>query len=324
MRGRRPAALCVALAALTGCATVRPPAAPSRVVQPLPAEIAQYYSYPERPHDVTKTLTREHRRWREFLVRFPLSAQGFEPTEPVVEFEWFESTRPGKRPGIAFHPILGGDYPLERGICRYFAKHGFHVAMIHRKTLKISPEHEPERLEVLLRQGVIRIRQVLDWMEEQPNVDATRLAGYGISMGGIATVIAAAVDPRLRCHVAALPGGSIADILATSHDPLLIKPMRRYLERRHMTKAELDAVLRRVVKTDPVLLAPYVDASHLLLFIALADRTIGRANALRLRAALGRPETVFMPFGHYTSYLALPYMKRRSRLFLQRCLAPEK
>jgi hypothetical protein len=58
-----------------------------------------------------------------------------------VEVEWFESTEPGRRPAILFNPILGGDYPLERGICRFLASHGFHVAMVRRKTLKISPEH---------------------------------------------------------------------------------------------------------------------------------------------------------------------------------------
>ena len=86
---------------------------------------------------------------REFAVQFPLSAEGFEPTEPVVEFEWFESTQPGRRPAILFNPILGGDYPLERGVCRFLARHGFHVAMVYRKTLKIAPEHPVDRIELL-------------------------------------------------------------------------------------------------------------------------------------------------------------------------------
>src|SRR3989338_636673 len=83
---------------------------------PLPANLAAYYDYPHHTHQATLQLLANHPRFREQLVRFPLSVRGFEPTEPVVEFEWFESTLPGRRAAILFNPILGGDYPLERGI----------------------------------------------------------------------------------------------------------------------------------------------------------------------------------------------------------------
>ncbi|MBI4343160.1 MAG: hypothetical protein HY599_07315, partial [Candidatus Omnitrophica bacterium] len=171
-----------------GCASVpRRSAYPSP--QPLPGEIAAYYAYPDHHPSATVQLVRTQPRVREFLVRFPLSVSGFEPTEPMVEFEWFESSQPGRRPAILFNPILGGDYPLERGMCRHFARYGYHVALVHRKTLKISPEHPVDRIELLLRQGVLRIRQVVDWMAVQERVDADRMGGFGISMGGIAGVI---------------------------------------------------------------------------------------------------------------------------------------
>lgn len=318
---RAPLALaCWLLAGSAGCAY-----APLRAgypgPQPLPAALAAYYAYPERPSHVTVQPIRQHQRHAESLVQFPLSASGFEPTEPVVEFEWFESQEPGRRPAILFNPILGGDYPLERGICRTFARHGFHVALVHRKTLKISPEHDISRLELLLRQGVIRIRQVVDWMEAHPRVDAGRMGSFGISMGGIAGVLAAAVEPRLRVHVVALAGGGIPDILITSQDSLLTKPRSRYLQRNRMDLSTLEALLRQHVKTDPIAVAPYVDASRLLTFVALSDRTIGRANALRLWRALGRPTVVFMPVGHYTAYLTLPFLKHASLRFFQRAFS---
>ncbi|MCH6551683.1 MAG: hypothetical protein IH804_06685, partial [Planctomycetes bacterium] len=40
---------------------------------------------------------------------------------------------------------MGGDYPLERSVSRGLARQGFHVALVHRKTLKISPEHDLAR-----------------------------------------------------------------------------------------------------------------------------------------------------------------------------------
>ncbi len=291
--------------------------------EPLPAEIAAYYSYPKQPHEATVTVIREHRRFRLYLVRFPLSTSGFEPTEPVVEFEWYESNAPGpharagRRPAILFNPILGGDYPLERGICRYFASHGFHVALVHRKTLKVSPEHPVGHLELLLRQGMLRICQVVDWMEANERVDSARMGSFGISMGGIAGVIAAAVEPRLRAHFVALAGGSIPDILMTSRDRLLTKPIEKYLVRNRLDRVAFERQLREAIVTDPIRLAPSVDASRLQMLIALLDRTIGRANALRLWHALGEPPATFIPLGHYTSYLALPYLKYASLRFFR-------
>lgn len=302
-----------------GCAYLpqRTPLAP----QPLPAELAVYYDYPAKPSQATTKLVRERPAYREWLVSFPLSAAGFEPTEPVVEFEWFESTRPGRRPAILFNPILGGDYPLERGICRFFARRGFHVALVHRKTLKVSPEHPVSRLEVLLRQGVIRIRQIVDWMAAQERVDPERMADFGVSMGGMASVMAVAVEPRLKAHVVVMAGGSLADILMTSRDTLLTKPRQRYLQARGMDLATLRRQLEQEVKTDPLHLAPYADGRRMLLFISLLDRTVGTRNELRLRRALGRPATQFLCAGHYTAYLLLPYLKYASLRFLTRELA---
>ena len=124
------------------------------------------------------------------------------------------------------------------------------------------------------------------------------MGSFGISMGGVASVIAAAIEPRLKVHVAVLPGGSIADILITSKDRLLTKPRNRYLKENDMELDTMERLLREFITTDPVRLAPYVDPSSLLLFIAQFDRTIGRANSIRLRRALGYPTTVFLPTGH--------------------------
>jgi len=178
-------------------------------------------------------------------------------------------------------------------------------------------------LERLLRQGLIRIRQVVDWMAAQERVDAERMGSFGISMGGIASVMAAAVEPRLRAHVVALAGGGIPDILLTSRDRLLTGPRARYLAHHQMDLPTLERLLREHVDTDPVRLAPYADAGEILMFIALADGTIGRANALRLWRALGRPRVVFLPLGHYTAYLTLPYLKCTGLRFLRERLVAD-
>ena len=71
-----------------------------------------------------------------------------------------------------------------------------------------------------------------------------------------------------------------------------------------------------VITVDMVLMG----AGALLLFLAQFDRTIGRANSIRLRRALGHPTTVFLPTGHYTSYLLLPYIQYESVRFFKKRL----
>ncbi|MBI4341778.1 MAG: prolyl oligopeptidase family serine peptidase, partial [Candidatus Omnitrophica bacterium] len=156
---------------------------------------------------------------------------------------------------------------------------------------------------------------VVDWMAVQERVDADRMGGFGISMGGIAGVITAAVEPRLRVHVAVLAGGGIPDVLISTKDRLLTKPRAKYLARNQMDLKTLEQQLRQRVKTDPLLLAPYVDPDRLFMVIALADRTIGRANSLRLWRALQKPQAVFLPLGHYTAYFSLPFLKYQSLRF---------
>ncbi len=306
----------VLLTAGSGCAHV-PLDAHYRGARPLPPDVADYYTVPGEPPAAEAEWIEERGAYRRGLVRFPLRAADFEPTEPAVEIEWFESRRPGRRPALLFSPILGGDYPLERGLCRFFAARGFHVALVHRKTLKISPEHGAERIELLLRQSIVRNRQIVDWMSRYPRVDADRLGGFGISMGGMADVITAAVDPRLKAHVVVLAGGSLADILRDSRDRLITKPRARYLAAHSMDLETMHRVLSDEIRTDPLRFAPYVDARRLLMFIALNDPTIGRANALRLWRAVGKPQAIFVPVGHYTSYLYVPYLKYASLRFLR-------
>ena len=285
----------------------------------LPAQVSAYYDYPAQSLKAytVSFLLKQNDGIRERLIRLPLIAPDFNPTEPVVEFEWFESGLPGKRPAIVFNPILGGDYYLERGLCRFFAEQGFHVALIHRKTLKVSPEHPVERLELLLRQGVLRIRQVVDWMSAQEAVDANRLGSFGISMGGIAGAVTAAVEPRLQAHVIALAGGPIADILMDSKDPMLTKARRRYLEQNRISAETLKARLQAAIRTDPIQLASYSDARDIFMFIALFDRTIGRSHSITLRDALGEPDVIYLPTGHYSAFIFLPLVKRESLRFFR-------
>ena len=307
-----PTAYCLLLiAAVTaGCASLplrtgADPSAPSFATDP-------YYSYAPRAVRATQTLLRTTRRFRQWQVTFP-SAQPVLAEQETVTCEWFEPTRPGRHPAILVYPILGGDYPIERGCAEYFARHGWHAVLIHREKYKFTRERGIDYLEGLFRQGILKGRQVVDWLTQQPGVDAAHLGGFGISMGGIQAVITAACEPRLTAHVICLAGGPVAELLTVTRDRVVARPRARYLEETGHDLAWLRAETARALRSDPVALAPAVRTSQVLCMTAAFDRTIPRHLSRRLWEALGRPRRLTVPFGHYTSILAMPYIRWRAR-----------
>ena len=59
------------------------------------------------------------------------------------------------------------------------------------------------------------------------------------------------------------------------------------------------------------------------MFLALFDRVIQLRYGLALRRSLGNPKTLFVPLGHYTTLLAMPFLKRRAlEFFNERLRAP--
>lgn len=298
--------------------------APSVVRAPaaLPTETAAYYAYPPQAINPSYELVREQEGYRVQLVRWPLA---MEPPatgdDATIEVEWYASTQPGQRAALLVLPILGGDYPIERSFCRFFAARGLHCALVHRRTIKFTATESPEDFEALLRVAVIKNRQVLDWMETQPGVDATRLGVFGISMGALTGVMTAAVEPRLQALVAGLAGGSLADILCDTRDGMLTQPRDRYLATHAITREELHRRLTAALRTDPLRLAPHVDAARTFVIMARFDRTIRPRYGRQLWEALGRPARAVLPTGHYAALLATPYVQTRALRFYRRALA---
>ncbi len=70
-----------------------------------------------------------------------------------------------------------------------------------------------ERSMLAMRQGVCDVRRAVSWLNSRPDVDGTRLAVAGISLGGIVASVAAAVDPAIQHGAFLLAGGDLSVIL---------------------------------------------------------------------------------------------------------------
>jgi hypothetical protein len=296
---RRMLAVAGVLATM-GCASYHP-SGPARAALPLPDEIRQYYEYPKSAPRVALRTTEQRRSYTVKKVAL---------TEPGgsgrIRLTWYAPIATNPCPLILISPISGSDTLIVDGCAEIFAEQGWHAVIVSRFRRKFHPDEPVSQVEDILSTAVIRHRQALDWLLTQPGIDATRIGTFGISYGAIINAALAAVEPRTKFHVLDLAGGPLPAVMKTSDEHSLRRDWDRSRDSHDLTNKQFYQALQKVVRTDPVKLAPYVDRDRVLMLIARFDRSVPTQFQLKLWRALGKPRADFVPLGHYTSLLALP------------------
>ncbi len=316
--------LLVSLAgALAGC--VRSGVAP---VAPLegPAVASDYLPVGPAPEATTR-LVKDGDVWQTWDVSLPprvpaafaASASPLPDAAKPIHMTWFRpnpSREPRtRRPAVVISPILGSDTQFVADFAAAFARRGWHGLVVRRPKVDYDPTLPVEQVEERSALVVSRQVQALDWLLATGEADPARIGSFGISAGGITNAMVAGVDRRYTAHVIALAGGPLCDVLVDSDEGSLRRLVAKGAKA-GATKDDMREQLRRAVRTDPVLLAPGVDPKMVLLFLARYDTTVPTRTGLALREALGDPATVWIPFGHRTSILALPFIFRDTLAFL--------
>jgi hypothetical protein len=303
------------LLATMGCASYHP-SGPARAALPLPDEIRQYYEYPQSAPHVAMRTTERHPSYTVTEVALT------EPGESErIRLTWYAPVSTKPCPLILISPISGSDTLIVDGCAEIFAEQGWHAVIISRFRHKFDPDEPVSQVEDILRTAVIRQRQALDWLLTQPGVDANRVGTFGISYGGIINAALAAVEPRAKFHVIDLAGGPLPGVMRTSDERSLRRNWDRSRASHDLTNRQFYEALQKVVRTDPVKLAPYVDRDHVLMLIARFDRSVPTQYQLKLWQALGKPRADFVPLGHYTSILALPAHRQNLMNFFEQHFA---
>lgn len=309
-------ALCIVAA--SGCAVI-PEQHSVRSVKMRPTELQEYYGYkPITALPVSKRVRDQGKYWVRRVELTPPSATrstDASARSSPIQLVWFEPKTPSPAPLILISPISGSNTMFVDGFAQSFARSGYHAAIVKRLPLRLDPNGPITQVEDYLREAIVRNRQALDWLLARPNVDANRVASFGISYGAIINAATAGVDGRLRVNVFALAGAPIANVVETSAERSLHRFWTRLRGTHHLTDQQLADALRETVRSDPIQVAPYVDSADVLMVIALFDRSVGTANSLQLWRALGQPKTVFIPFGHYTAILAMPNLRHAVNQF---------
>ena len=239
------------------------------------------------------------------------------------EFELYLPETPGPHPLICITPLLGrlfflDDLILERYFARFFRKHGFAAVVACRPIFEFNPERGLEQVQHYLDLCVMRNKWILDELLQRKEIDPERVGTYGASFGAVVNAVWAGEDERLKAHVFALGGGNLPEIMLTCRDPLMLGYVKAMKKKTGLKEGALLEAVKKVFFRDPLEAAKRIPTQSVCLHLALFDRVVRPRYAFAFRRALGNPETVFIPLGHYTSILSIPFLQPQVLRFFRR------
>jgi esterase/lipase len=150
------------------------------------------------------------------------------------------------------------------------------------------------------RQIVIDIRTLADFAERGVFGDVDELSLFGLSLGGMASVIAMGVDDRFKKGVFLLSGGDIEGIFWKS---FAMRALRKYV---YAVAKEQDISTERreyaniASLYDPITFARFISPRKVIMFNGYMDPIIPHFSSQKLYERIGSAELTYLPIGHGT------------------------
>jgi len=311
--------LATILCTLSACASIDELPSDHQVASPMPAAVMSRFCYQSAPIDDELTLREEDKSYRVYHVSLEAGLGEFDD-DSAITFEFYEKSGDELSPVVLLLPILNGQKNIMRPFATHFAKNGYAAIIVNtvqRKTL-LDDLTNPEQA---IRQTVIRHRRVIDWVESRADLDVSRLAVFGASLGGFNALYLAAFDERVNVVSPALVGGNLPYVLLSSEERRIKEAVARVKVELSLNDEQLLQYLEQNIKTDTLTIAPHVNADRVLMVLAKFDKVIPYDSQVQLREAMGYPEAITLPTGHMTAAAYLFYLRSRVLKFFDRKLA---
>ena len=297
------------LAVLVGCTTHVPLSDDYRGPDVWPADSTLYAALPPRPLDVAEDVearTRMHFSVRELSL--PTAADS-------IEFEYYDVAGSERTPVIVLLPVFNGQLTIPRFFARYFANQGWAAVVVTRGRDPLDALTAPAGT---VQGNLQAYRRVLDWIEQEPELDAGRIGVLGISLGAMDAVMLTALDRRVNSLVIAMAGGDLSYVLANTHHRRVARTIDDMAEDLGTTREAVGAKLDAAIRLDPLALAPYIDAERVFMVLTRTDAIIPFEAQEQLRATMGSPESLYLVTGHRPSVVFFPKMRNAAFEFFAR------
>jgi hypothetical protein len=269
-----------------------------------------------RPRHPGERLELELVEWSPAYLRFVFSFQTRSTqigSVKTVRADYYRSQSASEAepaPLLIVAPILAGpidDYLASRYFSEKACQRGISTFFVHQETFILQGDRSAVDLEAALRENIRDNIKALDLFVGLPEVDASRLGSFGLSLGAIKNVLLVAAEERLRANVIAMAGSHLGEILLTSREALVLDYVEARREKDGLSREEVAEEFRERFALDPSAVSGAIDNDRVLLFLATWDNKVPYECGLRLRRELGAPETYFVSLGHYTSIIVAPW-----------------
>jgi dienelactone hydrolase len=309
----RTAAAALALATITACTTHVPLSVDYGGPDSWPADGPTIYDelQPE-PLEIegdVEARTRAH-----FVVR-QLSLPSVADPSQSIEFEYYDVDGDARTPVVMLLPVFNGQLKIPRFFARYFANQGWAAIVVTRGRDPLDALTAPESA---VQGNLLDYHRVIDWMELQPELDATRIGVLGVSLGAMDAIMLTALDRRVNSLVVAMAGGDLSYLLANTNYRRVVRTIDDMAADLGTSRAALGAKLDAAMKLDPLAVAPYIDAERVFMVLTRTDAIIPFEAQELLRETMGSPESMYLMTGHRTSVVYFPKVRTAAFEFFAR------
>jgi len=264
-------------------------------------------------------------------------------TGDVFHARYFQSNTHGVHPLVIVLPIWTGPTYPSRKITSFLqnqSEGAVHVldvlgeeTPIDIMALAAAPDGETflEMCRLAVERELVTIMDILrlvDWAEQRPEIDGSRVALVGFSQGAVVGGVVATQEPRLSASVFVMGGAGPHQVIARCEG----KKTTAIQERASTfgwDRDELEQRLKPIFKPiDPASYPNKVDPSTVLYVDAGKDGCIPKTARDDFWEAMGRPERYTLPYGHRTSFLSMTFLggnwlRHETWAFIQERLFPD-
>jgi len=236
----------------------------------------------------------------------------------LVTASYYRSTVPGSHPMVIVLPIWGTYTYPSRKMSKFIQRHSngrAHVLHVHGEKyfvnwdeLETAPD-EDRYLEVWREstghQGVtvIDTRRLLDWAEQQPEIDADRVALIGFSFGATVAGSILTQEPRFAAAALVMGGAQQHKIIAYCAGWRLTAARERVARDFGWSADDLEGLLEPIMSgVDAANYHGQVDPRNVLIVDASRDDCMAGECRESLWDTLGRPERISMNYTHKKSF----------------------
>jgi dienelactone hydrolase len=280
-----------------------------------PADAAPYSAPPSLPLEVAEDVearTRVHFAVRELSL--PIAANSADS----IAFEYYDVDGEERTPVIVLLPVFNGQLAISRFFARYFANQGWAAVVVTRGRDPLTALTAPADT---LASNLQAYRRVLDWVEQEPELDALRIGVLGVSLGAMDGVMLTALDRRVHSLVIAMAGGDLSYVLANTNHRRVARTIGAMAEDLGTSREAVGEKLGAAMKLDPLALAPYVDAERVFMVLTRTDAIIPFEAQEELRSTMGSPEALYLVTGHRPSIVFFPKVRNAAFEFFARQFA---